>query len=523
MSLLRFRTSRFRLATPTLLLAAAFALAACEGDGTGTRTVASVTVTGSAQTVEVGKTVALSASALDSRGRVLSGKSFTWSSNAEAVATVAGDGTVTGRSAGPVTITATTDGKSGTFALTVTPVAPVAVASVVVAPDTATLVVGATRQLAATARDAAGNTLTGRAVTWSSADSAIARVSATGLVTAVRTGTARITATAEGRSGGANVTVVPVPVASVTVASDTTIAVGGTAQLTATARDAAGNVLTGRAVTWSSSSAGIARVDAATGVVTGVAAGTAVITADVEGRRNTATVTVVAQPVARIAVSPPFAMADVGATAAFSATAFNAGGGTVSSAAVTWSSSGAAATVSATGTATGAAEGQAWIVARSGVVADSALLAVLGAQSLLSTAFPGGAIRADVQAGQTFSVPVTLDLSRVSANGDLGSVQLEVRFDPAVLQYVSGTSGVQGAADVNLAGPGRVVFALAATTPQGSPRLTLVTLVFRVAPGALAGTERVIDLSYTARPSNGAFVAYAAPVTVDGRVRVVAP
>src|SRR5260370_1371949 len=64
--------------------------------------------------------------------------------------------------------------------------------------------VGATVQLTATPKDAAGNVLTGRVVTWTTSNSAVATVSSTGLVTGVAPGgPVTITATSEGQSGTA--------------------------------------------------------------------------------------------------------------------------------------------------------------------------------------------------------------------------------------------------------------------------------------------------------------------------------
>lgn len=88
---------------------------------------------------------------------------------------------------------------------------PDAVASVAVAPAAADLLVGGTVQLTATARNAQGG-LVQAPVTWSSSDDQVATVGATGVVAGVGPGSATITATAEGRSGRATVTVVdPVP------------------------------------------------------------------------------------------------------------------------------------------------------------------------------------------------------------------------------------------------------------------------------------------------------------------------
>src|SRR5947199_10623698 len=91
------------------------------------------------------------------------------------------------------------------------------VASVTVAPATDTLVVSASVQLTATPKDASGNALSGRTVTWVSSDTTVATVSASGLVTGKVAGTATITATSEGQSGTSAITVVHVPVASVSV------------------------------------------------------------------------------------------------------------------------------------------------------------------------------------------------------------------------------------------------------------------------------------------------------------------
>jgi len=87
--------------------------------------------------------------------------------------------------AGTATITATSEGKSGTAAITVT---PVPVATVTVSPASASIFVGGTQQLSAVTKDSVGTTLTGRVVTWSSSNTAIARVSSSGLVTAVAAG-----------------------------------------------------------------------------------------------------------------------------------------------------------------------------------------------------------------------------------------------------------------------------------------------------------------------------------------------
>jgi hypothetical protein len=80
-------------------------------------------------------------------------------------------------------------------------------AAITVAPADATIAAGETVQLAATVLDASGAALTGRTITWTSSDGGIATVSGSGMVRGVAGGTASVTATCEGRSATATITV----------------------------------------------------------------------------------------------------------------------------------------------------------------------------------------------------------------------------------------------------------------------------------------------------------------------------
>jgi hypothetical protein len=174
------------------------------------------------------------------------------------------------------------------------PATVVPVASVVVTPSAATLSVGGSASLIATPEDDSGNELKGRGVEWSSDNTSVATVTASGVVSGVAPGTAFITATSGGTSGGSSITVSSVPVASITVSPTSfTVAAGATRQLSATARDAGGNALGGRVVTWSSDNTAAATVNSS-GVVRGVAAGTANVTATCEGKSASSSVTVTA-------------------------------------------------------------------------------------------------------------------------------------------------------------------------------------------------------------------------------------
>jgi len=169
---------------------------------------------------------------------------------------------------------------------------PAPVATVTLTPASATVNEGQTLQLAATLKDANGNTLVGRSITWSSSNPSGAGVNGTGLVTGVTAGSATITATSEGHSGSSAITVVHLPVASVTVTpASTSVSAGSSVQLTATPKDANGNPLVGRTVTWQSSNTSAATVNGG-GLVSGVAAGSATITATSEWQSGTSVITV---------------------------------------------------------------------------------------------------------------------------------------------------------------------------------------------------------------------------------------
>lgn len=185
-------------------------MVACGGDSSGPspNAVATVEVTPSSVALGVGQSRQLAASPRNHVGAVVAGKSTLWSSSSPAVATVDAAGLVRGVAAGAATISASVDGKIGTASVTVT---ALPVATITIAPTTLTVPVAGSASLSATLSDSSGNTLTGRTVTWTSANTAIATVSASGTVTGVAIGSTLITATSEGRSATVPVTVTPNP------------------------------------------------------------------------------------------------------------------------------------------------------------------------------------------------------------------------------------------------------------------------------------------------------------------------
>ena len=170
--------------------------------------------------------------------------------------------------------------------------APPSVTTVTVVPNLVSILPGETTALAATVADAAGNALSGRTVTWSSSNTAMVTVAASGLATGVAEGSATITATSEGKRGEATIVVGSATVATVAIVPNrVTIAPGETRPLAAIIANASGNVLSGRTVAWWSSNTAVVTVGA-NGVATGVAEGSATITATSEGKRGDATIVV---------------------------------------------------------------------------------------------------------------------------------------------------------------------------------------------------------------------------------------
>lgn len=267
--------------------------------------VASVSVSPAAPSVAVANTIQFTASTRDASGNSLSGRTISWSSSNTAVATISAAGVAGGVTAGTATITATSEGVSGQTTLTVTttaPPPPPPVATVTVSLGSSSVTTGQGTQATAILKDAGGNVLTGRAVSWSSSNTAVATVNASGAVASLAAGTAKITATSEGKSGFSTLTVTApvVPVATVTVSLGApSLTTGQTTLATAVTKDASGNVLTGRVVTWSSSNTSVATVSN-TGLVSALAAGTAQITATSEGKSGSASITVAAPTTATI-------------------------------------------------------------------------------------------------------------------------------------------------------------------------------------------------------------------------------
>jgi uncharacterized protein YjdB len=204
-------------------------LASCGGSGGGANQaptspapVSSVAVSLGSSTLGVGQTTSATAVLRDSSGNTLSGRTIVWMSGNPAIASVAADGTVSALAIGSTSIIASCEGQAASASVHVVAGPPAPVETVGVVLGLSSLTVGQTTQGSATLYDGAGNTLPGRNVTWASSNAIVASVDAAGIVTGLAVGTATISATSEGKTGSALVSVAappPVPVASVQVRS----------------------------------------------------------------------------------------------------------------------------------------------------------------------------------------------------------------------------------------------------------------------------------------------------------------
>jgi len=291
--------------------------------------------------VSIGETRQLTAVAHDTNNVALSGFTFTWSSSRPDVATVDASGLVTAIAPGRAEITASSGGVSG-IAVAIVLVNGPGAASIVVTPEVATLTsLGATQQYTATAIDANGNVLTGVVFQWASSHGAVASVNGTGLATAVGVGATAITASANGVTGVAvlSVSLPPGPPLFIIVspASATLTTIGATQQFTAVAFDAMGVIVPGASFIWSSSNPAVATV-AANGVATAVSQGTVSIVATTSGRTGSASLTV-AVPIVPASVTilgPGERFINVGNSTQFTAEVRDANGNIMPGVPVTW-------------------------------------------------------------------------------------------------------------------------------------------------------------------------------------------
>jgi uncharacterized protein YjdB len=479
----------------------------------------------------VGQQGDLNATVVDANGAVLSGRVVAWRSSTASVAVVDSTGHVTAIAPGATSVTASSEGKSITAAVTVR---AIAVASVRLTPANVSLVEGQSGQLTAEARDASGQVLSGRAITWSSSAPSVATVSSSGQAIAIAAGSATITATSEGQSATSAVSVSTRPVSSLVVSPwQLALFPGQGTTLSVLVTDANGTVLSGRAVSFSSASTAIATVSA-DGAVTAVAAGSTSITVTSEGKTARVPVTVAPTPAASIRVTPAIASVFVGSTARLAATVLDARGGSLDRP-VSWSSGApTVASVAQDGTVTGVGVGTAVILASaegrvgSATVTVAAIpVATVTISPASSTLDPGGrtTLVASVQSasGAELTDRAVLwsssdsKVATVSSGGEVTAVA------PGVATITASAEGKSGAASLTVTKPAATLVGRVTVTPSiaaivwTGPSNRTVQLTATAYTSAIGGTV-IPDATFAWTTSN----ANVATVSATGLVTAIA-
>ena len=367
------KPTNIRLYT-AMILSAAVILTTCGKDSpTKPEPILSVTpvatridITPSTATLNaIGQTVQFSAKVFDQNNNLIDSAVVNWSSSAESVATVDAQGLVTAVKNGTARITAT----SGSAAQNVDVKVMQVGGSIVIEPMGATLTtIGQTVQFTATVLDQNGQRVANAVVTWSSSDESIATVDVQGMVTAVKNGTTRITATSGSAAQNVDVIVMQQVDRNIVIEpmEATLTAIGQTVQFTATVLDQNGQRVANAVVTWSSSAESVATVSAQ-GLVTAVKNGTARITATSGSAAQDVDVKVM-QVAGSIVIEPnEITSENINSGYQLAATVLDENGHLVDDATVSWSSSDeSVATVSAQGLVTSLKNGIARITASSG-------------------------------------------------------------------------------------------------------------------------------------------------------------
>lgn len=347
--------------------------------------------------IDVGKTTTATATFITYADGVQSSSkdvtpSATWSSGTSAVASVSG-GTVTGKASGTSVIKATYNGYSGSATVTVNDVLTYALE---LSSTSATISVGNTKAIAAyyitftNGTRTSSKTVTSSA-SWSSSNSAVASVSG-GSVTAKATGSATITATYNGYSATATVTVEDdITYDYQLTPTSASVVNGRTTKMTIVRRTFTNGSQTNGEdyssnFTWTSSNTSVATVGS-NGVITGVGTGTATITAKYGGTTLTGTVTVTPNYTYELVLNKTSIDMGKGRTETLVATYKTYADGVLESSkdvtsSATWSSSSSSVAGVSGGTITGNGVGSATITATYSGKSATCAVKVIGSPTL---------------------------------------------------------------------------------------------------------------------------------------------
>ena len=212
-----------------------------------------VTISKTNASIERGETLKLSATTSNN-------SQVTWKSSKKSIATISENGTITGIKPGEATITATADGSSTSCKVNVK--SP----TITLDKTSITLYRGQKSKLSATVSS-------GITAVWKTNKECVAVVDGAGTITAVKNGTAIITATVDGVSKKCEV-IVQKPVITLSP-TELSLKKGAVANVKAT-------VSSGISPTWSTSNSSIATIDSS-GKITALKKGTAYIYAAEDG------------------------------------------------------------------------------------------------------------------------------------------------------------------------------------------------------------------------------------------------
>jgi hypothetical protein len=164
--------------------------------------------------------------------------------------------------------------------------------SIAIAMDSANVYAGDDVALHAVVRDAEGHDVPAPAVTWSASDTTVAELSATGVLSAIRPGTVRISAHAGDLTTAIDLTIRPLSVLSVAILGlPDTLGHGDVIPFGVRITGEGGRIVTGRAVTLRSVNPAIATIDPS-GRLRTVSAGRTEVTATVDGVTTTRAIVV---------------------------------------------------------------------------------------------------------------------------------------------------------------------------------------------------------------------------------------
>lgn len=186
-------TNRFYSSTTAIALALSLAqLTGCGGGsdvGPNPSTIGRVTLQPDGLTLPVGGQGTLTAEVRDADDAIISNASVTWSSLNPAVASVTGNGTVTGHIIGETQVIAAAGGKADTADVLV-----IDELTLEVDPPAATVAVGAMAQFSVIARNGSGQVIPAPPVAWASSNTSVGTIDGEGLATGVAVGQTGITA-----------------------------------------------------------------------------------------------------------------------------------------------------------------------------------------------------------------------------------------------------------------------------------------------------------------------------------------